>query len=95
MLRVYPQRSDYTGNQLKGLPLLLTAHRGAHAFNLSPYQGAESGLRPIISYNYDNENIKPYCYDVYLDNINANVRFAPSQQSAIYSISFYNRTRTT
>ena len=89
MLRVYPQRNDYTGNQLKGLPVLLTAHRGIHAFNLSPDQGAESGLQPIISYNYDNEDIKPYYYNVYLDNINANVRFAPSHQSAIYNINFY------
>ena len=36
MLRVYPERSDYTGSQLHGLPLIITSHRGTSAFNLSP-----------------------------------------------------------
>ena len=34
MLRVYPERSDYTGSQLHGLPLIITSHRGTSAFNL-------------------------------------------------------------
>ena len=39
MLRVYPERADYTTDQLNGLPLIVTSHRGSSAFNLSPYQG--------------------------------------------------------
>ena len=39
MLRVYPERSDYTGDLLHGLPLIITSHRGSSAFNLSPHQG--------------------------------------------------------
>ena len=53
MLRVYPERGDYTSDMLYGLPLIVTSHRGSSAFNLSPYQGTD--LRPVISYSYDNE----------------------------------------
>lgn len=28
MLRVYPERADYTTDQLNGLPLIVTSHRG-------------------------------------------------------------------
>ena len=53
MLRVYPERGDFTGDMLSGLPVIVTSHRGSSAFNLSPYQGEESGLKPVINYSYD------------------------------------------
>ncbi|MCE5205202.1 MAG: glycoside hydrolase family 92 protein, partial [Porphyromonadaceae bacterium] len=37
MLRVYPERRDFTGDVLEGLPIVVTSHRGSSAFNLSPY----------------------------------------------------------
>lgn len=88
MLRVYPERSDFTGDRLGGLPLIVTSHRGSSAFNLSPYQGAESGLQPVVQYSYDREKILPYRYQVYLDDANIEVDFAPSHQSAIYELAF-------
>lgn len=88
MLRVYPERADFTGDMLSGLPLIVTSHRGSSAFNLSPYQGAETGLKPVINYSYDHEKIYPYRYQVYLDDYNIDVDFAPSHQSAVYSIKF-------
>lgn len=59
MLRVYPERGDFTGDRLGGLPLIVTSHRGSSAFNLSPYQGDEAGLKPVIQYSYDREKIVP------------------------------------
>ena len=88
MLRVYPVRPDYTADQIKGLPLIVTSHRGSSAFNLSPYQGSEETLRPVVNYTYDNEVIKPYYYRVYLDEQNTDVKYAPSRQSAQYEISY-------
>lgn len=44
MLRVYPQRGDYTSDKIHGLPLIQISHRGSFAFNLSPFQGDASGL---------------------------------------------------
>ena len=71
-----------------GLPIIVTNHRERSAFNLCPYQGDESGLRPVIAYSYDREKILPYRYQVYLDNEEINVDFAPSHQSAVYSLTF-------
>jgi predicted alpha-1,2-mannosidase len=88
MLRVYPERPDYTSDQIKGLPLIVTSHRGSSAFNLSPYQGREETLRPVVNYTYDNEVIKPYYYRVYLDEQNTDIKYAPSHQSAQYEISY-------
>lgn len=90
MMRVYPERGDFTGDRLNGLPLIVTSHRGSSAFNLSPYQGTENGLKPVIQYSYDQEVIKPYRYQVYLDNANVEVDFAPSHQSAVYNLTFEN-----
>lgn len=86
MLRVYPERTDYTSDLLHGLPLIVTSHRGSSAFNLSPYCG--DNLKPVIDYSYDNEKITPYYYEVNLDEEDIFVKYAPSHQSAIYYISY-------
>ena len=88
MLRVYPERADFTGDVLRGLPLIITSHRGSSAFNLSPYQGEEKDIAPVISYSYDQEKLKPYSYEVFLDDQLTTVQYALSYQSAIYQIDF-------
>lgn len=88
LLRVYPERDNFTANTIHGLPLVITSHRGSSAFNLSPFQGDLKNTSPTIAYGYDNEIIKPYYYEVDLDDYGINVRFAPAHQSGIYDISF-------
>lgn len=88
LLRVYPERSDYTGQLLKGLPLMVTSHRGSSAFNLSPFQGEEKDIKPSMLFSYDLEKITPFSYSVYLDSRKTDVRFAVSNQSALYEIVF-------
>ncbi len=88
MLRVYPERENYTGNEIKGLPLMVTSHRGSSAFNFSPFQGKKGDIKPVINYGYDNEVIKPYYYESTLDDYNIAVKYAPSHQSAIYTLAF-------
>ena len=88
LLRVYPERGDYTGDLLRGLPLVVTSHRGSSAFNLSPFQGEEKDLKPIISYSYDQEKLTPYSYSVYLDDQQTEVNFGLSHQSAMYELNF-------
>lgn len=87
-LRVYPERGDYTGDLLRGLPLVVTSHRGSSAFNLSPFQGDEKDLKPVVSFSYDQEKLTPYSYSVYLDEQQTEVRFGLSHQSALYEIDF-------
>ncbi|MDE6450056.1 MAG: GH92 family glycosyl hydrolase [Muribaculaceae bacterium] len=94
MLRVYPERADFTGEKVNGLPVIVTSHRGKSAFNLSFYQGDESGLRPVYDYTYDNESITPYSYDCYFDEAEAWSHFVPSHRSAIYEIEFDNPAKT-
>lgn len=88
LLRVYPERGDYTGDLLRGLPLVVTSHRGSSAFNLSPFQGEEKDLKPVISYSYDQEKLTPYSYSVYLDDQQTEVNFGLSHQSAMYELNF-------
>lgn len=88
MLRVIPARKDYTDDQLNGLPLVLTSHRGTSAFSLSPYQGGQEGIHPVVRYSYDLEKITPYSYSVYLDEQNVAVNFGVSHQSAMYDLQF-------
>ncbi|MCF8392127.1 MAG: glycoside hydrolase family 92 protein [Bacteroidales bacterium] len=88
LLRVYPQRRDFTETELFGLPLVVTSHRGSSAFNLSPYQGSEGELNSVIQYSYDLENLTPYSYSVYLDELQINVDYGISHQSAAYELQF-------
>lgn len=88
MLRVYPERADYTGDLIKGLPLLVTSHRGKSVFNLSCGTGSPEGNRPYYMYHYDNEKITPYSYSVYLEDEEVQVDFSLSCHSAMYSLKF-------
>ena len=86
MLRVYPERSDYTSERVNGLPVVVTNHRERSAFNLTPYQGDD--LKPVYSYTYDKEKLTPYSFEAELDDNNMAVKYALSHQSAIYNIEF-------
>ena len=90
MLRVYPDRADYTSDLLRGLPVIVTNHRGGSAFAISPVQGV-ADLQPVVSFTYDHEKLTPYSYSVYLDEADIQVNFAPSHRSAIYEFTF-NKT---
>ena len=90
MLRVYPERGDFTTDVIRGLPLIVTSHRGSSAFNLSPSLGNNAQAVPVVAYSYDKEKISPYYYEVFLDEQQIDVRYAPSAQSAIYQLNFNN-----
>ena len=72
MLRVYPERSDYTSERVNGLPVVVTNHRERSAFNLTPYQGND--LKPVHSYTYDKEKLTPYSFEVELDDNNMGIK---------------------
>jgi len=88
MLRVYPARREFTGDRLNGFFLVQTSHRGSSAFDLSPFQGDEQEMKPVIQYSYDLEKLTPYSYSVYLDEQQTEVELGLSHQSAIYGFSF-------
>ena len=89
MLRVYPERSDYTSEYLNGLPVIVTNHRERSAFKLSVFTASElvEGVkRPVIPVSYDNEHLTPYSFDVTLSDGAVQASYALSHQSAIYSL---------
>lgn len=89
MLRVYPEREDLTGDELKGLPLVVPSHRRNSAFVLSPVQTDNvSSIQSYTRFSYDQEVIKPYYYEVFLDEQLTQIKYAPSHQSAVYEITF-------
>ncbi|WP_280743941.1 MULTISPECIES: GH92 family glycosyl hydrolase [unclassified Parabacteroides] len=90
MMRVFPTRQDYAVDRLNGLPMMVTNHRRQAGLNLIPYQGDESGIKKGITLSYDREQISPYRYRVYLDELNVAVDYAPSHQSAVYHLTFEN-----
>jgi predicted alpha-1,2-mannosidase len=87
-LRVYPERADFTTLKLKGLPLMVTSHRGSSAFNLSPVSGELTSFSPVVNYTYDHEKITPYSYSVTLDEQDIDISMAVSHQSGLYEIFF-------
>ena len=87
MLRVCPERGDFTSDMIHGLPVATTSHRGSSAFRISPVQG-DYYPEEVINYSYDSEKLTPYTYSVYLDEVDINVNYAPSYQAGIYQISF-------
>ena len=85
MMRVYPERADYTSEYLGGLPIIVTNHRERSAFNLSVDLGS-GPLQAPKPLSYDNERLTPYSYSVTLLDGAVDVRYAVSHQSAIYKI---------
>ena len=86
MLRVYPERADYTSEYVNGLPVIVTNHRERSAFKLSVTTGET--LRPVIPVTYDNEHLTPYGFGIDLEDGAVHADYAVSHQSAVYRIRF-------
>lgn len=86
MLRVYPQRESFATSHLDGLPLAVTSHRGGSPLRISPFVGRETSA--VRKYSYDLEKVRPYRYDVRLDEEGVDVSFAPTARAAVYRFDF-------
>lgn len=87
LLRVCPERADFTSDRVRGLPLLVTSHRGRSAFNLSFGQGGDE-VQPCREYRYDDERITPYSYSVRFEEEEVGAEFAPARHAGLYRLSF-------
>ena len=86
MLRIYPDRADYTSEYVNGLPIIITNHRERSAFKLMP-QLSETPTASV-AYNYDNEKLTPYSFYIEMDDNRLSARLAVSRQSALYEVNF-------
>ncbi len=88
MLRFYPDRGDYTANRMQGFPLNIPSHRSGRVFSLMPFSGDAGTVTPNLTYTYDNEEIKPYSYSVFLDEHDIAVKFAPAEKAGFFVLGF-------
>ena len=86
LLRVYPERADYTSEYVNGLPVIVTNHRERSAFKLSVTAG--DALKPVIPVSYDNEHLTPYGFSIDLEDGAVHADYAVSHQSAVYRVRF-------
>ena len=92
MVRIYPSRVDHTGNRMSGLPWMTRSHQSEFVFNVTPHQGDENGISQRMWLSYDKERLLPYRYQVRLDELDIEVDYAPSRQSAVYNFSIEKNT---
>ncbi len=89
MLKIRPERSDYTVDRIHGLEVAMPSYISTSPFRLSPWQAiAGEKLQPVYDYTWDNERVTPYSYRVWLEEPDAEVRFAVSYRSALCEIRF-------
>ena len=88
MLRMHPNRSDYTTDRMGGLPMNVPSHREGGVTLLKPFCGDEQVVNPDFRYRYDHEQTAPYHYSVYLDDFAIALEYAPSEHSAIMECTF-------
>lgn len=88
MMRIYPSRTDFTADQMRGLPVAVPSHRGGSPMTFNPTQAPASELKPVMDYSYDLEHLTPYRWSVYLDEAKIQVDYAPATQAAVYNFRF-------
>lgn len=88
MVRMNPGHNEFVTDRMDGLPLNIPSHRQGSVLTLMPYCGDVAGLKPRITYRYDQEKTSPYKYSVLFDDYGVFVEFAPGKQSAMFSLTF-------
>lgn len=84
MLRITPNRGDFTSETIGGFPLVQVGHRDDKFFTFDVFHSFPDA--PLTYKTYDHELVTPYSYDVDIDDGLTHVSFAPSRQSAVYAV---------
>ena len=79
-LRVFPPNDQYTQDRVANFKLLVATHR--HYWGRFTFRPGPSPM------TFDQQHIKPYRYDGYIDSAAAQVALAPAEKSAIVSVTF-------
>ncbi len=88
MLRVYPDKADFAAATMAAFPLNFVNHRGEVSFRIAPFCGTDTLCQAPRSFSYDRETIKPYSYDVVLDEDDIALHFAPASQAGLFVIDY-------
>ena len=79
-LRVFPPNDQYTQDQVANFKLLVATHR--HYWGRFTFRPGPSPM------TFDQQVIKPYRYDGYVDSAAARVALAPAEKSAVVEVAF-------
>jgi len=90
MLRVTPPNESFTTDRINGFCLNVPSHRQGQVFQMMPFSGEASALRPAWSSRFDHAVALPYRYSVFLDDHDAVVELAPARKAALYAVTFEN-----
>ena len=88
MVRMNPGHNEFVTDRMDGLPLNVPSHRQGSVLTLMPYCGDAAGLKPRISYRYDQEKTSPYKYSVLFDDYGIFTEFAPGKKAGMFSFTF-------
>lgn len=87
LLSISPMKADFRSNYIEGLPLVSFAALGDTQLYFCPLLSmAGADFTPF--YTYDNEEVTPYSYKVYLDKEQVYCSFSLQERSGIYHLNF-------
>ncbi len=90
LLRVTPPNESFTTEYIHGFCLSVPSHRQGQVFQMMPFSGEASALRPDGRSHYDHSIALPYRYSVFLDDVEVAVDLVPARRSALYTLTFEN-----
>ena len=79
-LRVFPPNDQYTQDQVANFKLLVATHR--HYWGRFTFRPGPSPM------TFDQQHVRPYRYDGYVDSAAARVALAPAEKSAVVEVAF-------
>lgn len=90
MIRVYPERNDYTDDQISSFPLTIVSHRLGEVFALKPWNKpvSVSAWKQKQTYDHDLEITRPWYYSTYLIDDEITVEFTAGKKAGIYRFTF-------
>jgi predicted alpha-1,2-mannosidase len=90
MMRMFPQRKDYTDDQISSFPLIIVSHRLGQAFSIKPAIGQMNAdsWKQKMTYDHDLEITRPWYYSTYLVDDDITVEYTPGKKTGIYRFSF-------
>lgn len=90
MMRIHRLPSGYQAEKIIGFPFILCGHRNGTAGLLMPTSGPVSTDANSWQsyYDHDYEICKPYCYSVWLQDPDIDLKFTVSEKSSFYQIAW-------
>lgn len=90
VIRMHPDRSDYTDDQIRSFPLTIVSHRLGQAFSVKPSGKTTdvSAWGEEMTYDHDLEITRPWYYSTWLIDKDIKVEFTPAAKSGFYRFTF-------